>query len=642
MKLSGLFASRQSAEPFFETLVLGMLATASWLATHRYPGLWHDAILYAAQAIYRLDPVPFAKDLFFAYGSQDGFTVFTPFYALVIAIYGLPTASKLLLVIAHLGWVLAVAFLLRAIFSDRNFWAALVFVAVVPPAYGPFDVFSYAESFLTARSWAEPWALLAVAFILRGHRAAAIACLAFAAAVHPVMAFPAALFLFLFGFRGRQQLLLGLAGVAAVAVLTAVAVPPFTGLAQFVDPVWLGLLMDRSPILFLDLWPSNALWQPVFLSLLLTTAALVAAPENRRLWWSALGVLLVGMGLALLVLWWPAVLLVQMQPWRVLWLVKILAIAAAIALVRDTWSASPFSRILLGALLACIVSLDSSNFVYTVPLFMLVVARKRWGLDPRLSPWTNRMAWSVVALVVGKSIFWAASLSAISLDFTVASFSSLSLADRLSIICKESGWFLFPPLLLGSWWLLRHYRRAAQCLTLLLGLVVLFFAVQWQQTSYSQTAEDRLREAGQPELARLIQPNQLTYWGDGHARLWLVLHRGSYASSQQAAGIVFSRQTAVEAERRLARVRRLGLSDSKLKKDAAPETKEQPAEVITQRLDGLIHVCHDPILDFVVLSQKVRGVIPTTTVTLYPGGPEYRLYACADLRMFPDPFPSSL
>ncbi len=120
--------------------------------------------------------------------------------------------------------------------------------------------------------------------------------------------------------------------------------------------------------------------------------------------------------------------------------------------------------------------------------------------------------------------------------------------------------------------------------------------------------------------------------------LWLVLHRGSYASPQQAAGIIFSRLTAIEAERRLARLKRLGYTDSRF--DRAPKAIAQPTTTAVN-LDGLIHACHDPILDFVVLPRVVVGAIPKTTVRLPPSEGIYHLYACASLRLLPDPFPAS-
>ena len=125
---------------------------------------------------------------------------------LAIKELGLPIAARLLLGLAHLAWFSAAAWLLRGVLSGPYYWLALVFVAVLPGGYGAFGIFAYGEPFLTARIWAEPAALLAVACILRGRRIAAVVSLAFAAAMHPVMAFPAALFVFFFGLRVRQQL----------------------------------------------------------------------------------------------------------------------------------------------------------------------------------------------------------------------------------------------------------------------------------------------------------------------------------------------------------------------------------------------------------------------------------------------------
>lgn len=103
-----------------DTLTLGLFAAASWIATHRYHGIWHDGVLYAGQAIFRLDSIPFAKDLFFAYGSQDSFTAFTRIYALAIDHIGLPTAAAVLLGLAHVVWVAAVAWLLRGVVAGLS------------------------------------------------------------------------------------------------------------------------------------------------------------------------------------------------------------------------------------------------------------------------------------------------------------------------------------------------------------------------------------------------------------------------------------------------------------------------------------------------------------------------------------------
>ncbi len=501
--------ARILASPHLGTVVLAMFAVATWMATHRYQGIWHDGVLYAGQAIFRIDPVPFAKDLFFAYGSQDGFTAFTGIYAWAIQQLGLPTASMLLLGMAHVAWLAAAAWLLRGVLGGLAFWLALILVTVLPATYGSFAIFAYGETFLTARIWAEPPALLAVACILRGQRIAAIASLVFAAAMHPVIAFPAVLFVFFFGFRGRQQLVFAVLGLAGVVTLTATGIPPFANLTKTMDPLWLNLSVDRSPFVFLDHWKAEEYREPIFFALLLLTAALASIQGRRRLWWSALGVLDVGMGLAILAIYWPGVLLVQMQPWRVLWLTKVLVVVAGMSLLQDTWSASPYSRLLFGALVACAFTLDSTGLVCAIPLSALIVTRQRFGFEPRLPAWLPPLAWSAIALVIGEQVFWAVLLSSVSVDFSASSLANLSLANRLLMVCEESDRLVLPPLLLGTWWLLQHRPSSRQWLLLLSGIVLVLNLAYWPQSNRYQADEDHLRETGNAELARIIQPSQL-------------------------------------------------------------------------------------------------------------------------------------
>lgn len=626
---------RSAAGRYIDSVVLALLVAVSWLAFHRYQGIWHDGVLYAGQAIFRRDPLPFAQDLFFAYGSQDSFTAFTGIYSLAIQKLGLPIASMALLGMAHLAWVAAAAFLLRGILSGLAFWQALILLAVLPATYGSMGIFSYGETFVTARIWAEPPALLAVACILRGYRIVAIVSLAFAVAMHPVIAFPAVVFVFFFGFHGRQQLLAMVVGLAGWAILDALEIPPFVYLTKAMDPLWLSLSIERSPFVFLDHWTWEECLEPIFFALLLGTAALVSVGERRALWWSAFGVLMVGMGLALLVVFWPSVLLIQMQPWRVLWLTKILALAAGMSLLKDMWSVSPYSRLLLGALAVCAFTLDATRLGCAVLLSALVIARYRFRIDPQLPPWLFRLAWFAIFIVVGENVFWAVWLSWFPIDFNSPSLSNNELVYRVFLVAHETGWFVFPLAMLGTWWFLQRRDSSSVRLMLLLlfSISLIFFVGYWNRTSRLQAAEDELREVGHAELAKIIQPHHLTYWGSGLKNLWFVLHRGSYASSQQAAGVIFSRQTAIEADRRLARLEILGLPDSSF--DWVSRASSEAPELLPT-LNGIVHVCQDPILDFVVLSQQVAGATPMMTVRLLSSYGEYYLYACEYLRSFPD------
>lgn len=616
-----------------DPLVLATLVAAAWIATHRYQGIWHDGVLYAGQAVFRLDPIPFARDLFFAYGSQDQFTVFTGIYSQAVQRLGLPEASALLFGVAHVAWLASVSWLLRGLLGGPAFWSALILIVVLPAGYGSSGVFSYGEAFLTARLWAEPPALIAVACIIRGHRISALACLVFAAAMHPVIAFPAALFVLFFGFRGRQQVVFILASFAGLAILRTVGILPFADLTQTMDRLWLDLAKDRSPWVFLDCWQAGEFQEPFFLALLLAVAAQGCAPQSRRVYGCGLGVFTVGMGLATLAVFWPGIVLIQMQAWRALWLVKILAIAAAVAWVQDTWRISPFSRLLVGGLAVGALTLDGTGLACIAAFAVLAIVRHRFALEPRLPIWLSRLAWGVIALVIGETIFWELRLALPLFDFNDTQLSRLLLADRLLIIDKQFGWLIIPPLLLGIRLLLQRRPGSRLWLMIFSGALLIFFGSHWAAGWSHLAEEEAFGERGHAELSAIIGREHLVHWSGGAPTLWLVLHRGSYASIMQTAGIIFSRQTAIEAERRLARLKSAGLPESTL--NWRRRTHTLPMPPITR--SGLIHLCHDPILDFVVLPQQVAETAPMATVRAASSEEKYHVHACALLRAFPDP-----
>ena len=63
-----------------------LVLVALWVLAHPYGGLRHDGLLYAGQAMAHLRPDVFGRDLFFAYGSQDDYTIFGQVYAAAVKI----------------------------------------------------------------------------------------------------------------------------------------------------------------------------------------------------------------------------------------------------------------------------------------------------------------------------------------------------------------------------------------------------------------------------------------------------------------------------------------------------------------------------------------------------------------------------
>ena len=146
-----------------------LVMVALWLMCHPWEGLWHDSRLYAVQALQRLYPDQFRRDLFLMYGSQDAFTLFSPMYAALIRAFGLDTAALLVQQMGNLLWLGSAAFLVAAFQRGLAFWLVLALVVGLPSDYGPtMTTFNLAESFPTPRIFAEALGMLAMGCALCG------------------------------------------------------------------------------------------------------------------------------------------------------------------------------------------------------------------------------------------------------------------------------------------------------------------------------------------------------------------------------------------------------------------------------------------------------------------------------------------
>ena len=72
-----------------------LLILACWSLMHRYQGLGYDAQLYAFQALAQIHPA-LKLDLFLQHSSQDRYSLFSPFYATFIRLWGLEHAALVL------------------------------------------------------------------------------------------------------------------------------------------------------------------------------------------------------------------------------------------------------------------------------------------------------------------------------------------------------------------------------------------------------------------------------------------------------------------------------------------------------------------------------------------------------------------
>jgi len=304
----------------------------AWLANNPYIGTVHDSTLYTAQALSHLYPESFSKDLFFQYGSQDNFTIFSRIHAVFINFLGVQAASQVLVLTGKIFWFCSLIFLLKSYLHGTALWIGLLAITTLGTAYDGGNVFTYGESFVTSRIFAEACAMLALAMFARRQILSSICLAAAAMLLHPLMAIPAICLLLILHFiqSPRKNRTLFLYGVALILllILAAIGIHPIDRLLMTYDPVWLSIIQARNGLVFPEHWAKHGLPEILLTASLLAATHLTQTGKIAELARAAL----ITMVLSLAVSWAGTtfihdILLTQLQLWRVLWLAQLLALA---------------------------------------------------------------------------------------------------------------------------------------------------------------------------------------------------------------------------------------------------------------------------------------------------------------------------
>lgn len=583
-----------------------------WLITHRYQGIRHDAWLYAGQALARLDPQAFRNDLFFAYGSQDDYSLFSRPYSPLVQALGIGRAAMLLLVAGQLAWALAAFALARRWLNGTALWVGLALVFALPRDYGPAGVFHYAETFLTARSIAEPLVLASLAAMLGGRLSLAWFTTLLALVCHPLMALPGILFLAAFSFQPGTKMLAGLAlaAIAAASILPAM------------DAEWLQIVRLRAPFVMLDEWRPGDLMEPFVWIGILAVAASEAPPLLQRAW-RALVIVAAGCALlAMLATVTHSALLIQAQPWRTAWLIKVVALLVLAGLFVQRWQRSAADRWLLTGLAAAVAT--ATTLGGPIALSLAILARRGWqgGQPPALPRWLPVAGGLAVSGILAVTLFEALQHSYYAFEritFWVTTPAATSLGNFTGLLLGPLA--LLPPL---SLWLLLRLGARRPMAAMILSVGFFLGAIPgWNDGNDSEQATLFSPDPPQP-FPGLIPRGATVYWQDHFELSWFLLRRANYASSLQSVGLVFSRQTAIESQRRLARLASFGSADAQLAMAASsPIARKIPTQ------GSLTELCEDQLLDFVVLGIRLEGSSPL--VWENAGNPWF-LYRCKDFR----------
>lgn len=606
-----------------------VLLLAFWVVAHPWTGLRHDGILYAAQAMLHLQPDVFRGDLFFAWGSQDDYTLFGRIYAAAVAGIGLNHASRLLWAVSQALWfAVAIAWIGRIV-SPAHLLPAAVAVFALPAYYGGDLVFRVAETFVTARSFAEPLTLAGLLACVLERRMLGLLLLILASAMHPIMALPGVFCCALFLFAKRLPagafawgtLLPVVASGLALAALLSLS----GGIAR-IDRDWYECVVLRSP--FID--PLS--WQPDdWMRTLLPLAILAlvsghSAPRWTRVWRVLTVCGIAGLGLAVLASSTRWELGMQAQFWRLVWPAVWAAPVAALGAIQGLREDEGATRAMLWAVIPALVLTSQAWWHASLVLsvaYVLFLACFLCGVIPR----TRIATWTAVALAVALCGF--ALAGGLLLGYVLIAYADPQIYQDSSgvlLVIERFGWLVLPALGLAAWRLESGFGpiRKAMLAATACGLA---FAATVNGRSPSAVQLDHLVTSGLGEWTKAIPSDATVFWPDHVGRVWFVLGRRSYVSRAQTAGGVFAREASLEASRRMENVAMIGGSDAVSR---FRHTDMYAVRAAITRSD-LERACADPALDFVVLTQpfEPRAAAPYVDPHTRQA---FHLHRCTDFR----------
>ncbi|MDR0243401.1 MAG: hypothetical protein LBJ65_17550 [Burkholderia sp.] len=618
-------------------IALALSLAVLFLIAHPYTGIRHDAILYTAQALYNTHPESFSHDLFFEYGSQDHWTIYGRIFAKLISMFGLRTSHLACLIAAQALWWSGMWRVTKKLLPEPWHWLSLFLVACMPADYGAGLIFSYDEAFLTARLPAEALGLWAIASMLDGRYRIAVALTIVAAAVHPLIGGTSLVFVVL-GLMPRVKWwrLLPL----ALVTFAVVEMPPFKALHLYpLDPQWRSIAQYNVPFLFPTLW-SLTEWSKVCWAIALPATLCATQTQDQRTLWSHLA--LVGVaGVALTTiadLTGQDAIWIQLQPWRVLWLLTLMQWPAAILLVRRERHARPT---LIWLLAICWLLLDVGGGIIAliVAAARHVAARRAVPGAPRMLPGDRspalRHTWIGTTLVAATVwIIFQCAYQLARVEYPTGSIA-LDIPWLETLIHTRLVVTLVALLAMLS---LSRKRIAVVGLPVILAAFAAYGLVNIDQRSApAKIVEAGVDRADFAPFEGTVARGDIVYW-DGPADEvlypWLLMKTASYYSSAQAAGLIFHRQTTFEAVRRVELIKQ---DPYAARPRGGNDTDKRSTVFVTQyeyvplTRAGIRHVCADPVLDFIVSHRHYPEL-----VTRYAWSPEpdstVWLYDCRSIR----------
>jgi hypothetical protein len=594
-------------------IALLLLCVMLWALSHLYRGIFHDASLYTLQALARLHPGSLSQDVFLRLGSQDRYTIFSSIFAAASMGLGPENAAAWLTFASQLVLLAAAFSLARAVLPSPLALLAVGVLLAIPGDYGAYRIFTCIEQFLTPRMAAEALVLAAIAAALSARHLAAALFILLSLLVHPIMASAGiAVGVCLCWVIPRPRLSATVLAAAAATFVCLGAFAPAAVGGRF-DAEWLQLVRERSPYLFLTNWQLDD-WGRVATTLS-TLAIGSAAGSARALCQATLLTTLGGFALAFIAgdsL--HLVLFLQWQPWRWEWLGTVAAALMLPMIIPACWSKDLPGRA-AALLLASAWIFGATAFALMAPLAPGVLL-----LGRRLARGEARLILGGACAMLAIAVAWRV---ATNFQFTDAHYLDLAIPlwMRRAVSFTRDG-SLALALIGFTGWLAYRPRGRVGCaaIAVLAGLAcVAVLRPAWAQWTVRDFPPQRVAQFA--TWRERIPPGTDVFWPDSPLAAWLLLDRPNYLSATQTSGMVFSRNAALELERRARQLQSVVPPQKFLGWDSAAPG----LGLSTPQLQAL---CSLAVFDFLVTGADL-GFAPLDVVAGNSAHkPALRLYRC--------------
>jgi hypothetical protein len=593
-------------------IALAILTIAFWLLTHPYIGIWHDAILYTAQALKILYPEIYQGDVFFQYGSQASFTSFPVLHAWLIERIGVDNSAFLITIIGQALFFTGSITLARHFLTPGQTIIFLIFFTTLPVYSNP--ILYIFEVFATSRSITAGLSLLFLAFFLKKRFFAASAAITCALPLHPIMPL-GAIAIAVFHLRFKVTATIISIGIASLIVFYTLEIPPISLLSLTIDSEWRDLVFQRSPFLFIEHWTSyDKSLLLLEISIILSARAYctdkLKALFNATLISSAACLLI-----SLAGSWFSNALLIQLQTWRIILFVHIISAIAFAWLVSAAWNKTCGKLMIL---FYCSIFL-TLNTTGGLPA-LVIHAAWAWCLKRNVTP--HPLLLKGAYLILAQGVFWYALNTLFNILLTTFTSHEFSILNKIAYHLKGSSFFVTATLIS----LLLLSKRSQKSYSRYLGIAIIILAPTAIYL-YDQRFRNETWDDGEAEpyitLREEIPKNTTVYFEQGVQACWFMLRRQQYMSPYQTAGIVFSRGTAVESKRRADLLFKAGFKDGIFPRDWKHMAEVSPPEPTLGAFNAL---CQDPALDYVI--TKDTSIPKTPDKTINSAGILLNVYSC--------------